>query len=78
MLRKDSSTGYGLRFPAEIYGNKREKTVFHGNLQEVKRVVLCCCREFRTPASCMWLSYAAYSKFTRDAAYSTSTRTMIS
>ena len=27
-------TGYGLRFSAEIYGSKREKTAFHENLQE--------------------------------------------
>ena len=33
-LREDSSTGYGLRFPAEIYGSKRENTLFHEYLQE--------------------------------------------
>ena len=27
-------TGYGLRFSTEIYGSKREKTVFHENPQE--------------------------------------------
>ena len=28
-LREDLSTEYGLRFSTEIYGSKREKTVFH-------------------------------------------------
>ena len=34
ILREDSSAGYGLRFSAEIYVCKREKTVFHEHLQE--------------------------------------------
>ena len=33
-LREYLSTGYGLRFSTEIYGSKREKTVFHEYLQE--------------------------------------------
>ena len=33
-LREDLSTGYGLQFSTEIYGSKREKTVFHKYLQE--------------------------------------------
>ena len=33
-MREDLGTGYGLRFSAEIYGSKREKTVFHKHLQE--------------------------------------------
>ena len=34
VLREYLSTGYGLRFSTEIYGSKREKTVFHEYLQE--------------------------------------------
>ena len=34
------STGYGLRFSVEIYGNNREKTVFNESLQKVARTVL--------------------------------------
>ena len=33
-IRGDLSTGYGLRFSMEIYGSKREKTVFREYLQE--------------------------------------------
>ena len=33
-LREDLGTGYRLRFSTEIYGSKREKTVFHEYLQE--------------------------------------------
>ena len=32
--REYLSTGYGLRFSTEIYGSKREKTVFHEYLHE--------------------------------------------
>ena len=33
-LRDDLKTGYGLRICMEIYGSKREQTVFHEHLQE--------------------------------------------
>ena len=33
-IREYLSTGYWLRFSMEIYGSKREKTVFHKYLQE--------------------------------------------
>ena len=32
-IREDLSTGYGLRFSTDINGSKREKMVFHENLQ---------------------------------------------
>ena len=38
-LREDSSTGYGLRFDTEIYGSKREKTVFHEYQQDYRSVL---------------------------------------
>ena len=33
-VREHLSTGNRLRFSTEIFGSKREKTVFHENLQE--------------------------------------------
>ena len=33
-IREDLGTEYRLRFSTEIYGSKREKTVFHEYLQE--------------------------------------------
>ena len=41
--------GYGLRFPTEIYGNKREKTVFHESLQEASVVLTEISENLRRP-----------------------------
>ena len=35
VLREYLSTGYGLRFSAEIYGSNRENSVFHEDLQDI-------------------------------------------
>ena len=49
VVREDLSAGYGLRFSAEFYGSKREKTVLHEFLQEACFIVTEISEKLRKP-----------------------------
>ena len=53
-LREYLSTGYGMRFSTEIYGSKREKTVFHQDLQEACFVLTEISENLRRPPGVYW------------------------